>query len=749
MDFNGPQEAYEDLLRTIIQIRSVEPVKKDFASDIVFLKCGIPKLQKGQAKLYKEEMKPKEVSLEQVDVAYIQLYAFLFGSLGINDIVSSYKEIAKFFGYKSDPQFLICRIAQTDYNLIQCVGDMFGNEFLKRLKQIIPNNLLRLVILPKLLKKFSYDSSWDLQNIILGSCELNQDNEQLQLKRSPQPVQYEPIFASLVLELKEQITEKLKTQNDKQSELFGAALAYELSQINEHKSTLTYKRLAILKAIVLDQEQQVLQNIIEQIQGQQELGLIQNISQILEDYSVYINLYLSSIFSICLQFIQNFNLTQTSNSIYEIFARQLDETFSLNSSQVENDAQRACKSQLLKRKVQNKFENMGSALSIQITEVPPEMSNDNCSLCQLQFEKQEIQYHALLTSYTNINKHINAMPQKYQQTNKQTFSSLLFQLLSDLNKFKLKNTHLLLQDVLALLRILFQSNQTTVLEEVVQNDQQTLFRILNLILQFMIKQNNINDLKSGLCLIFNNNINQSAIIQALTENLIISQIEQKSLPYYLDRISKDLKQHYINKFLLNFKELLLRYYLHLTKNKNVNFAIVENGELGADQYLCLICLKKMCTHYCGRPQNTQFGNLSRHCQKRHSGKTLYLNLKTVKLSSCNRHTSHFTFTPYIKIQQENYCTQGIIHQFIRKISCQILKPQIRLQKLSLQINFFINYFKISIKCKEPYCEFIKCIHKNVYISQFQFYFCTRNIQAIFQGFLSLIGFTLTPCTKAD
>ncbi|CAD8215014.1 unnamed protein product [Paramecium octaurelia] len=43
---------------------------------------------------------------------------FLFGSLGIYDIFSSYKEIAKFFDYKSDPEFLICRIAQTDYDLI-------------------------------------------------------------------------------------------------------------------------------------------------------------------------------------------------------------------------------------------------------------------------------------------------------------------------------------------------------------------------------------------------------------------------------------------------------------------------------------------------------------------------------------------------------------------------------------------------------------------------------------------------------
>ncbi|CAD8215147.1 unnamed protein product [Paramecium octaurelia] len=354
MDF-GSQEAYEDLLRTSNlapeQFRQVllSLLKRTLLSNIVLLKCGIPKLYKGQAKLYKEEMKPKEVSLEQ-DVAYIQLYAFLFGSLGINDIVSSYKEIAKFFDYKSDPQFLICRIAQTDYDLIQCVGDIFGNEFQKA-QTIYSKQSSSL----KLLKKFSYDSSWDLLNIILVSCELNKDHEQLQLERSLQPVQYEPIFASLVLVLKEQITEKLKTQNDKQSELFGTALANELSQINEHKSTLTYKRLAILKAIVLDQEQQVNRSwdqfkiflkywriILSTLTQFVYVQTFQKHKQTLQEYW-------SSIFSICLQIIQDVNLTQTQYTIYEIFARQLGETFSLNSSQVENDAQRACKSQLLKR----------------------------------------------------------------------------------------------------------------------------------------------------------------------------------------------------------------------------------------------------------------------------------------------------------------------------------------------------------------------------------------------------------------
>ncbi|CAD8215149.1 unnamed protein product [Paramecium octaurelia] len=270
-------------------------------------------------------------------------------------------------------------------------------------------------------------------------------------------------------------------------------------------------------------------------------------------------------------------------------------------------------------------------------------ANDQILIENLDFFLGTITSKKLMEYYKRFQVELE-IPKLLGEIFSQVLCSFLFQLLSDLNKFKLKNTHLLLQDVLALLRILFQSNQTTVLEEVVQNDQQTLVRILNLILQFMIKQNNINDLESGLCLIFNNNINQSAIIQALTENLIISQIEQKSLPYDLERISKDLKQHYINKFQLNFKIFIKILSFTLLKTK-----IMENEE--QNQYLCLICLKKKFAHYCGRPQNTQFGNLSRHCQKRHSGKTLYLNLKNSQLSSCNHHTSHFTFPPQIKIQQ--------------------------------------------------------------------------------------------------
>ncbi|CAD8101827.1 unnamed protein product [Paramecium primaurelia] len=765
MDYNDPQEAYEELLKlsglSSQKLRQVmlKLLRRTLLNNILLLKNGNPFLYKGQIKIYKEQIKLKEVSLEQVDVAYIQLYAFLFGPQGINDIISSYKEIAIFFNYKSDPSFLICRIAQTDYDLIQCVGDIFGNDLPDQFQKGL-NKLFQTIFfaqsfyqeneLRELLKKFSYDSSQDLQKIILSSCELNQDNQQLQLKKSLLPVQYEPVFASLVLELKEQITDKLKTQNDKQSELFGTALANELDQLNQLKSTLTYKRLAILKAIACDTEQQILQQILEQLQVQQEQGLIKNISQVLEDYSVYINLvylcnkhlknnnanlptYLSAISQICFQILQDVNLTQQSNSIYEIFARQLDETLCLNPLQFESDAQRACRSQIKRKYYQQKFNNMGSGFSNQIAETPTQLITENCSLCQLQFEKEEIQYRALLIQYSNIHKHIHMIPKPIKnnlqidmfevvasscqhtfhkqclQQNEQKFTiglfkylkcpiclspynfpfvnpmyitnakdqilienlefflqtltdqkvmqyykrysveelnipqlldeifsqvlcNLLFQLLSDLNKFHLKNNHLLLQAVLALLRIIYQENKTTILQEIVENDQEILFSILNLLLQNIIKQNNIKDLKQGLDVILYENPNKSAIIQALTENLIISQIQQKSLPYDIERISQDLKQNYIEKFQSNFKEFLIKHYLSPCQKKQCRFLPLQRMQnQEQNQYICLICLKKMCAHFCGRKSNKNIGNLSRHCIKKHNGKTMYLNLKNSEI----------------------------------------------------------------------------------------------------------------------
>ncbi|CAD8192497.1 unnamed protein product [Paramecium pentaurelia] len=218
-----------------------------------------------------------------------------------------------------------------------------------------------------------------------------------------------------------QITDKLNSQIDKQSELFGTALANEL---NQFKSPFTYKRLAILKAIVCETEQQILQQILEQLSVQQVQGLIKNISQLLEDYSVYINrVYLcnkhlknknkilptdlSVISQICFQIIQDGNLTQIQNSIYEIFARQLNETLCLNPFQIESDAQRACRSHINRKYYQQKFNNMESGFSNQIAQTPNQLTTENCSLFQLQFEKEENQYRALLIQYSNVQKHIH------------------------------------------------------------------------------------------------------------------------------------------------------------------------------------------------------------------------------------------------------------------------------------------------------------------------------------------------------
>ncbi|CAD8120530.1 unnamed protein product [Paramecium sonneborni] len=765
MDYNNPLEAQEDLFETSglspQKFREVmlQLLKRTLLNNIVLTKKGgnSTTIYKGQFKIYKEEYKLKEVSLEQVDVAYIQLYAFLFGAQGINDIVSNYKEIAEFFQYKSDPSFLICRIAQTDYDLIQCVGDMFGNDLPEQFQKGL-NKLFQTIFyaqsfyqendLRELLRKFSYDSSLDLQKIILSSCELNQDNQQLQLKRSLLPVQYEPIFASLVLQLKEQIIDKLKTQNDQPSQLFGTALANELNQINQDKSTLTQKRLAILKAIANDVEQQILQEIIKQLHAQLEQGLVKNISQVLEDYSIYINLVflcnkhfpcsqsilkqnLSTISQICLQIVSDVNLTQTSNNIYSIFASLLDET--TVTLDFQSDALRACRSQIKKAKYQEKFNNMGSQFSSQFDNTPTQMATETCSLCQLPFEQDEVQYRALLIQYSNLHKYIQMIPlppqqvelsdffqivssccqhtfhQQCLQQNQKKYSigefkylqcplclspynfpfvstiyikdahdkkltenlkfflqtlidkkageyyekysvnqeervlkiydeifsqvlcNLLFQLLSDLKQFQEKKMHLLLQDILVLLRIIYKENQSTILQKINQ-DNQIFFIILNLLLQFQIKEKKINNLQQELKSALSGNQNQSAIIEALTQNIIISYFDQRLLPYQIDNITQSLKQQYIQKFQLNFKDFLLRYYLapcQKKKCKFLPFQRISNQE--QCQYLCLICFKKMCCHFCGRLSEKKNGNLLRHCCKKHNGKTLYLNLRNSEI----------------------------------------------------------------------------------------------------------------------
>ncbi|CAD8119171.1 unnamed protein product [Paramecium sonneborni] len=773
VEYNDSQEAYEDLLETSglnpEKFRDImlNLLKRTLLNIILLKKNGNPSLYQGQSKVYKEQAKLKEVSLEQVDVAYIQLYAFLFGALGINDIVSSYAEIAEFFNYKTDASFLICRIAQSDYDLYQCVGDMFGNvipdQFQKGLNKLFQTIFFAQSFyqenhLRELLKKFSYDSSLDLQQTILSSCELNQDNEQLQLKRTLLPAQYEPVFADLVLELKEQITEKLQTQNDKQSQLFGTALAHELNQLNQHKSTLTYKRLAILKAIVNDNEQQILKKIVKEIQIQYEIeygegqgqGKIKNIQTILENYSVYINLVflcnknfqnqfeviknnLQIIFQIIYQMITNTNLNLTTNSILTIFAKQLDETLCLDAFQ--SDAFRACRSQIKKTQYFQKFNNMGKNFQNQIVDNHVEMVKETCSLCQLQFEKDEIQYRALLISNSNVHTHIQMIPLPAQQTQQydffqivcsccqhtfhkaclqqneqkyvlgeyqylrcticlfpynfpfvspkyikdtddkmlaenldfflqtlpdkkimeyyakyqeeddfkilkvldEIFSSvlcnLLFQLLSDITKFKQQNTQILLQDVLALLRIIYQQNKTTMLQQLVDdNKSKMLYGILNLLLQFQIKENKVDNLKSGLNFILSENGNQYAIVEALTQNEINSNFDQKALPYNIEKVKSQLRQDFLQKFQFNFKDFLLKYYLAPCKKKNCNFLPLKRIQ-GQEQcqYLCLICFKKMCSQFCGQPQRKKIGNLSRHCYKRHFGKTLYLNLRNSQI----------------------------------------------------------------------------------------------------------------------
>ncbi|CAD8214349.1 unnamed protein product [Paramecium octaurelia] len=197
MDFNDPQEAYIDLLKTSKltpeKFRQVGPslLQSTLLGNIELLNNGISQLYKGKGN-QKQYHSNKSMQL------IFNFMSSLFGSLGIDEIFSSFQEIVKFFDYKSDSEFLICRIAQTDYDLIQQLQKGLNTLFktIYFAQSIYQENDLR-----KLLKNFNYESSLDLQQVLLVTCEIIQDNEQqLQLKSSLLPVQYEPIIASLVVQ---------------------------------------------------------------------------------------------------------------------------------------------------------------------------------------------------------------------------------------------------------------------------------------------------------------------------------------------------------------------------------------------------------------------------------------------------------------------------------------------------------------------------------------------------------------------
>ncbi|CAK58836.1 unnamed protein product (macronuclear) [Paramecium tetraurelia] len=312
LNYSNSQDAYNNVLELSGLAKSQfnqimhQILKRTLLNYIIFQSPESFEYYKGDQDYWKNL--ENEVSLQQVDVTYIQLYAFMFQDQGINHIIQGCIEIQQHLKQKINLSFLICKIAQTDYDYIQCVGSITGNQFneqfqkgLAKLFQTVfyTQTFYNLNEMRTLLKEFRYENKIDLETLILSSCEINQDNGQLQLKKELKLHIYEPIYAAYNENIKEKINDQLQMQNDKFVELFGSSLEYELKYYGTPKSTLTNIRYEILKAISQDQNQYLLEIILKDLENtlQSNTGFIKQLDaslKILQENAIYINLlYLS------------------------------------------------------------------------------------------------------------------------------------------------------------------------------------------------------------------------------------------------------------------------------------------------------------------------------------------------------------------------------------------------------------------------------------------------------------------------
>ncbi|CAD8192495.1 unnamed protein product [Paramecium pentaurelia] len=150
------QDSYEELLElrglNSENLSYVETFKKNYTEQYYTFKEWNPILIQGINQNLQGINQTQEVSLEQADEAQIQLFAFLFGPFEINDIISSYKEIAIIFNYKSDPFSLYVELLKLIMILFSiqmiCLEMSFHINY-KKIKQIVSKNLFCLNFLPR------------------------------------------------------------------------------------------------------------------------------------------------------------------------------------------------------------------------------------------------------------------------------------------------------------------------------------------------------------------------------------------------------------------------------------------------------------------------------------------------------------------------------------------------------------------------------------------------------------------------
>ncbi|CAD8207219.1 unnamed protein product [Paramecium pentaurelia] len=764
MNFSNSKEAYDNILQ--ISGQTDQQLKLIMSS---ILKRAILNYQifsdydyyLGKQDILKEL--DDEVSLQKVDIAYIQIYAFLFQEQGINDIVQYYIEISSHLNQNENSTLLICTIAQTDNDLIQCVGNILGNQLtvqvqkgLHKLFQTIfySQTFYQLNEMKSILKSFSNENYTDFETFILSCCEMNQDNGQLQLKKEVKLSIYEPIYAQQNEQIKEKINDKLQMQNDKYVELFGSSLQYELQYYNTDKSTLTNIRYEILKAISLDNQQYLLERILKDLEDvfQQEIDFDIRVEQsikILQDNAVYINLLilLNSFFKTQnimiknrLDKIQHYSQTilssqkinHTQECFFQVYCQRLENQSIIQKlDEIDHQKQQSKseKNQIHKLQLQQKFNQMKNNFNSKII-INKQLIEDNdekCLLCKLPFEKEDLQYIPILIQYTNVYQYLNIfqlqptqeikilsvhvsncnhifhsdclkqqinslnqkdqkcfqcplcyspynfmLPNSYNMQNIETLDfefpmdifqesifdnfleifvekfstqeynfysfldeilsqilcNLTFQLLSDLENFVLKNQHFFIQKIINLMRLLYKQLDSNLIEKIKLNETEILFQILKLIQTHMIKEQNINNFQSNLSILLNQNIELAqAIFEVLTQRKINKYINNKLLPYDIQVIKDLFKKERLNFLTNNFSSFLSKNYLLPCQKKNCQFPKLKLQTKYQEQYICLICFKKMCPKFCGKYIQGDLGNLQRHSQKKHLRKCVFLGVE--------------------------------------------------------------------------------------------------------------------------
>ncbi|CAD8207014.1 unnamed protein product [Paramecium pentaurelia] len=704
-----------------------------------------------------------EVSLQKVDIACIQIYAFLFQEQGINDIVQYYIEISSHLKQNENSTLLICTIAQTDNDLIQCVGSIFGNQLTLQLKKglhklfqtiFYSQTFYQLNEMKIILKSFSYENYTDFETFILSCCEMNQDNGQLQLRKEFKLPIYEPIYAQQNELIKEKINDKLQMQNDKYAELFGSSLQYELQYYNTDKSTLTNIRYEILKAISLDNQQYLLERILKNLENifQQKIDfgiIVEQSIKILQDNAVYINLLILSnsffkasnimiqnrldkIQNYCQIILSSQKINHSQKSFFQVYCQKLQNQSIIQKQDEADHQSKSEKHQQYKQQLQQKFNLMKDNFNSKIINNKQhiEDTDDKCLLCKLPFEKADLQYLPILIQYTNVYQYLNifqfqptqefkmlsmhvsncnhifhadclkkqilslfeknqkcyqcplcysaynfllpnsqnlenietkdfelstfiliqSVYDNYQQIFEeideneeyklefldeilsQILCNLTFQLLSDLENFIQKNQHLFIQKIINLMRLFYIKQNSNQIEKCKFNENETLFQILKLIQTHLIKKHNINNFQSNLSILLNKNFELAqAIFEVLTQRKINKYINNKLLPYDIQVIKDLFKKKRLNFLTNNFSSFLSKNYLLPCQKKNCQFPKFKLETKYQGQYICLICLKKMCPEYCGKLKQQNLGNLQRHSQKKHFRKCVFLDVEKSKV----------------------------------------------------------------------------------------------------------------------